>query len=44
MELAGEGKKIEGDAIVDENADVVLLNDRAISELGIVILDPVEGI
>jgi len=44
MELTGKGKKIEGNAIVNKNADVVLLNDRAISELGIVILDPAEGI
>lgn len=44
IELVGEEKIIRGDAIIDENADVVLLNDRSISALGIVILDPAEGI
>jgi len=44
VELVGEGKKLRGDALIDENADVVLLNDRAISTFGIVILDPAEGI
>ncbi len=44
IELIGEGKTIKGDAIIDEHADTVLLNDRAISTFEIVILDPAEGI
>ncbi len=44
IELVEKGRPILSDALVDKNADVVLLSDRAISELGIVILDPAEGI